>query len=484
LPATIQRLVYIGSVMIQCFQMPCLLHLSLFFKQIGNRLAIAVSSLLLMTSPLQPTLSDLHPVFLPTSQCLYQWMQHCRQTTLDLFTQVDYNTLSHQAHPDFSPIGWHLGHIAYTESLWILERLAGCAPQFPEYHQLFAADRLPKRDRVNLPTLDVIQAYLNQIRIQVFDYLQIAPLHLQARLWLWLIQHECQHAETIAIVLALQNHPAQKPDFHTVPSPPNPDIALQSPSLFSPDMVFIPPGDCELGNDQLDALDNERPAHRTTLDGYWIDRYPVTCGQYHAFMMAGGYQDPYWWSPEGWHWLQANPVDRPRYWVDHPDWQFHPVCGVNWYEADAYARFVNKRLPTEAEWEKAASWNESLQTRSLHPWQNPIKATNYANLAHHLKQTTPVFAYPAGQSASGCFDLLGNVWEWTNSWFAGYKNFVHYPYPGYSQAYFDQQHRVLKGGSWATQPWAIRTPFRNWYYPHVREVFAGFRCAHSHTSAD
>ncbi|WP_254721666.1 DinB family protein [Kovacikia minuta] len=134
---------------------------------------------------------------------LRQWMQQCRQATLHLFVGVDYETLCHQAHPDFSPIGWHLGNIAYTESLWLLEKCAGQSPQFPQYRRLFAADGLPKAERVHLPSLPEIQEYLDAVRIQVFDYLEQAPLDQQERLWRWLLQHESQHAETIALVLEL-----------------------------------------------------------------------------------------------------------------------------------------------------------------------------------------------------------------------------------------------------------------------------------------
>ena len=131
-------------------------------------------------------------------------MTECRDSTLSLFKNIDYETLCCQAHPDFSPVGWHLGHIAYTEALWLLERSAGYPPQFPNYHRLFAADILPKVDRVKLPPLPEIEAYLATIREQVFAYLAIAPIEQQERLWRWLLQHESQHCETIAIVLAIK----------------------------------------------------------------------------------------------------------------------------------------------------------------------------------------------------------------------------------------------------------------------------------------
>jgi formylglycine-generating enzyme required for sulfatase activity len=152
---------------------------------------------------------------------------------------------------------------------------------------------------------------------------------------------------------------------------------------------------------------------------------------------------------------------------------------VNWYEADAYARFVGKRLPTEAEWEKAARWNPQTGHGTTYPWGDALPTAQHCNHDHWIGHTTPVDAYPAGQSAVGCYDLLGNVWEWTSSPFQGYLGFKPYPYAGYSQAYFDGQHKVLRGSSWTTRPWTLRSTFRNWYHPHVRQVLAGFRCAHA-----
>ena len=402
-------------------------------------------------------------------------MHRCRVGTLALFEGMDDITFRRQAHAEFSPVGWHLGHIAFTEAYWILERSAGFPSVFPEYHKLFAADGLPKSDRANLPPLAEICDYLDTVRTQVLTYLETAPLEKQERLWRFLLQHESQHTETIAFVLQLQRwHLLERHQEMWARG-----RAENLPSCLEPpaEMIEIPAGEFEMGNDSIDALDNERSLHRVYLDTYWIDRYPVTCGQYRVFVEAGGYQNSHWWSPAGWQWLQENPVAQPLYWSDAPTWDNHPVCGVSWYEAEAYARFVGKRLPTEAEWEKAASWDAATGRRQTYPWGDAEPQTQRCNHDNIAGQTTPVNDYPLGQSAFGCYDMLGNVWEWTSSWFDGYEGFVSYPYQGYSQTYFDGQHRVLKGGSWATRPWAMRSSFRNWYYPGVRQILAGFRCA-------
>jgi ergothioneine biosynthesis protein EgtB len=405
---------------------------------------------------------------------LYLGLQQCRAQTLALFEDMDEATFKNQAHPDFSPVGWHLGHIAYTESLWLLEHSTAKSSLFGQYRKLFAADGLPKSERVQLPKLAEILDSLNAVRRQVLEYLEVADLDKQERLWRFLLQHESQHCEIVSFVLELAS---SKKGLEYCPLP----LPLSSSPIS--EMLQIPAGEFQMGSDSIDALDNEKPRHKVYLDTYYIDRYPVTCGQYRVFMDAGGYEQPDFWSPSGWEWLQTERVKKPLYWHDAPAWDNHPVCGVSWYEAEAYARFVGKRLPTEAEWEKAASWDSQDHHSRIYPWGDKEPIDKYCNCAALgkglMSKTTPVDAYPNGQSAYGLYDALGNVWEWTASWFNGYPGFQSYPYVGYSQVYFDGQHRILKGGSWVTRGWALRSSFRNWYYPEVRQLFAGFRCAAS-----
>ncbi len=411
---------------------------------------------------------------------LKQQLIQSRAETLSLFEGVDPETFCRQAHPEFSPIGWHLGHIGFIEALWLLEHCAGLPSPLPQYRHLFAADSLPKNKRTSLPTPAEILNYLNTIRAQVLRYLEAAPLEHQEWLWRWLIQHESQHSETIAWVLHLQRQGAAwtgqlspgrfwGSDLH---------VRTSKPEIAEPAMIRIEAGYFEQGNDSIDALDNEKQVHSVYLETYWIDLYPVTRRQYQAFIEAGGYTNSDWWSPEGWIWLQSHPVSQPLYWHTTRA-EDHPVCGVSWYEADAYARFVGKRLPTESEWEKAASWNSTTAKRQTYPWGEAEPTVQRSNHNHSVGQTTSVGNYTAGKSPYGCYDMVGNVWEWTKTWFHPYDGFVSYPYAGYSVPYFDQQHRVLKGGSWATRSSVLRCAFRNWYYPGIRELFAGFRCVRS-----
>lgn len=391
-------------------------------------------------------------------------MQRCRQTTLRQFQGIDDLTYRRQGHPDFSPMGWHLGHIGFIEEFWLLRHLAGAEPLYPAFDRLYAADGLPKCDRGNLPDLAATQDYLAEVRDRVFDYLDRAPLAEQARLWAFLLQHETQHGETIAIVRQLLSRrplPVSRP-------------AVESNAVEF-DTVDIPAGAFWMGNDAIDALDNERPAHRVELNRYRIDRYPVTCGQYRAFLEAGGYDRPEFWDEAGWNWRQHHDIVEPLYWTGDRAFDNHPVCGVSAYEARAYANFVGRRLPTEAEWEKAARWNPQQQRSQAYPWGDAFPEAHHGNHNGDLGGTTPVNAYPDSVSPSGCADMMGNVWEWTASEFQGYDGFAFFPYFGYSQAYFDGEHFVLRGGSWTTRPWGLRGAFRNWYHAHVREIFAGFR---------
>nr|WP_293150161.1 MULTISPECIES: SUMF1/EgtB/PvdO family nonheme iron enzyme [unclassified Microcoleus] len=449
-------------------------------------------------------------------EAIYQDLQQCRRGTFQLFADIDYNTFCRQAHPDFSPVGWHLGHIAYTEDLWLLQKCGGFKPVFPEYHQLFAADILPKKQRVFLPTFPEVELYLDAVRKKVLDYLEIAPIAQQERLWRFIIQHESQHCETVAFVLQMQekeegssatsnvrdvadrrhqeqgssatsnvrdvidrrnlekqglitNYQLPIPNYQfTIPDAPLPIANLE---------IEIPGGEFYMGSDAAETLDNERSRHLCDLEAYAIDRYPVTCGQYRDFMTSGGYQNRDWWSAQGWEWQKVHLVDRPLYWSENPAFNNHPVCGVSWYEAEAYCNFVGKRLPSEAEWEKAASWDPTTGTKLTYPWGEAQPNASLCNHGNHLANTSPVDAFPTGASPAGCCDMLGNVWEWTASTFDAYPGFESYPYRGYSELYFDGEHRVLKGGSWATFPQAMRSTFRNWYYPGVRQIIAGFRCA-------
>ncbi|MDX1976253.1 MAG: SUMF1/EgtB/PvdO family nonheme iron enzyme [Pseudanabaenaceae cyanobacterium bins.68] len=378
---------------------------------------------------------------------LQDQLDQVRHHTLNLFaSETAAQIFNLQVDPEFSPIGWHLGHIAYTEALWLLPD----APHLSQaYQAYFMNDFGDKHLRTKLPPLPEIIEYSQLVRQQVLDFLAIAApadLNGQARLWFWLIQHEVQHTEIIAMLLSLHNNSQVC----------NPSIGQDLPPCTNSDLIEFAATELWQGSDQIYAQDHERPRHLVQISSFAIERTPVTVAQYQQFMARGGYQHPQWWCAAGWQWLQSRKLKSPRYWATQANQPRQPVYGVSWYEASAYARSRNQRLPTESEWELAATQAAP----------QPIN--------HNFEQ--------AGVTASqlavpGCVDLLGNIWEWTSSYFAPYPGFAAFPYPGYAAAYFDQNHYVLRGGSWATGSLGLRPTLRNWYQPQVRQIFAGFRCA-------
>jgi iron(II)-dependent oxidoreductase len=258
-------------------------------------------------------------------------------------------------------------------------------------------------------------------------------------------------------------------------------------------MIKVEGGPFEMGSDGYPfAYDNERLAHTVELADFRIDAYPVTAGEYAEFIEAGGYRTRSLWSDQGWEWKETNHIYAPEYWSRSDDshetrWRVremfedtamradHPVTGVSWYEADAYARFVGKRLPTEAEWEKAASWDPAADRKRRFSWGD--EPGDQGNFGFRNWGTTPVRTFAKGASAYGCLDMTGNVWEWTASRFDAYPGFKAFPYPEYSAIWFDGDHRVMKGGSWATRLPLLRCSFRNFWRPQFRIAFSGFRCA-------
>ncbi len=238
------------------------------------------------------------------------------------------------------------------------------------------------------------------------------------------------------------------------------------------------------------AYDNERPRHSVDLPAFWIDRWPVTNAAFQAFIADGGYRRRDLWSPAGWAFRVRSRLAAPKFWHrDGAAWLRNrfgwveevppgePVQHVCWYEADAFARWAGRRLPTEQEWEKAARWSPERGDARAFPWGEGAPSEDVVNLGGRFFRPAPVGAFPAGAAPCGAEQLVGDVWEWTASDFSPYPGFASFPYPEYSEVFFGPDYKVLRGGSWATHPSAVRTTFRNWDYPIRRQIFAGFRCA-------
>jgi iron(II)-dependent oxidoreductase len=401
----------------------------------------------------------------------------------DLVTQVS---------PLMSPLVWDLAHVGNYEELWLLRAAAGADPMRPEIDTLYDAFEHPRAGRSQLPLLTPPEAaqYIETVRAKVLDSLSGArfdtddPLTAGGFVYGMVLQHEHQHDETMLATHQLRRGAGVLLDPPGAPVPP-----YQAPKNRE---VLIEAGEFVMGSsDDPWAYDNERPAHVVDLPAYYIDVLPVTNAAYLAFIEAKGYQDPRWWDPAGWDWRMSTESFAPGFWFrEGGQWlrrRFgavepvpldEPVQHVSWYEADAFARWSGKRLPTEAEWEKAARWDPATKRSRRYPWGDAFEADR-TNLGQRRLHPTPAGSFPDGDSAYGVRQLLGDVWEWTSSDFQPYPGFQSFPYKEYSEVFYGPDYKVLRGGSWASDPLAARGTFRNWDYPIRRQIFSGFRCARS-----
>jgi gamma-glutamyl hercynylcysteine S-oxide synthase len=345
-----------------------------------------------------------------------------------------------------SPLVWDLGHIAAFEDLWVA-RETGREQLRPELALVYDAAETPRPERGELPYLRRGEAlgFLEATRERTLAALpEISDFTAEM-----LVQHEQQHTETMLQTLRLAEPGVYAPQRHERPG----RAAAQG-------VVRVWAGEAELGDDgEGFAYDNERPRHRVELAAFEIDRAPVTNGHYREFVEAGGYRERDLWSTKGWAVRTSEGWERPLYWIEdgrvrnfervEPLDPEQPVMHVSWYEAEAFARWAGRRLPTEAEWERAAV----------------LAGGETGNLDQ----------LDFGPGPAGPF--LGDCWEWTASEFTGYPGFHAFPYREYSEVFFDSGYRVLRGASWATRPRVARRTFRNWDHPQRRQIFAGFRLA-------
>jgi iron(II)-dependent oxidoreductase len=406
----------------------------------------------------------------PTKQELAAALERARELTLRLVAPVAEEQLVAQLSPIMSPLVWDLAHIGWFEELWLIRRLAADEPSIERFDDLYDAFQSPRGQRSRLPILTPPEArdYLESVRrhaLRVLEGVQFDesdPLLRGAHVYGLVLQHELQHQETMLQTLQLSGVAYPTPPHDKRQAPPRPEDVLVSAGPFT------------LGtNEQPWAYDNEQPAHVVELPAFSIERHPVTNERFAEFLEDGGYRKRRYWSDDGWEWLQEERVQAPLYWQrlrggwvrrrfarSEPVPPGEPVQHISFYEAEAVAAWAGKRLPTEAEWEKAAQGADS---------------DGDANLGRDSFGPLPV----ARRAASwvGCDCMLGDVWEWTSSAFTGYPGFTAFPYAEYSEVFFGEEHRVLRGGSWATDPLVARVTFRNWDYPQRRQLFSGVRLA-------
>ena len=440
-------------------------------------------------------LSDDDPSSPGLGERVAEELEAARARTLGLLEPLAPASLLAQHSPLMSPLVWDLAHIGNYEDQWLLRALDAAGPG-ADYDDLYDAFRHPRRTRAALDLLDpdAARAYDAEVRARVLDLLASVrfedrrehPLLAGGLVYGMVVQHEHQHDETM--LAALQLLPAER--AYRPIHPPAPAQHPDGPE--PPGEVFVAGGPFTMGTDREPwAYDNERPAHTVEVAPFWIDATPVTNEAYARFVADGGYDDARWWRPEGWSWRQAEDARHPQFWSSDgaggwvrdrfghvealpPD---QPVQHVCWYEADAYARWAGRRLPTEAEWEKAAAWDPRTGRSGRFPWGDEPPTAERANLGQRHYGPGAVSAHPGGVSPCGAWAMVGDVWEWTASDFGPHPRFVAHPYREYSEVFFGPEYKVLRGGSWATHPSAVRTTFRNWDYPIRRQIFAGFRCA-------
>lgn len=412
-----------------------------------------------------------------------------RERTGVLTDSVDDHELTAQHSPLMSPLVWDLAHIGNQEELWLLRGVAGHDAMRPEIDGLYDAFEHPRATRPSLPLLAPAEArsYASQVRGRALDVLETTPLGDRPLLrsgfvFGMIAQHEQQHDETMLITHQLRSGPAAL-------SAPEPPRAVDSAAL-TPE-VLVPGGPFTMGTSTEPwALDNERPAHRREVPGFFIDTAPVTCGAYLAFIQDGGYTEQRWWTSEGWAMVREHELTAPLFWhrdagqwlrrrfgVTEPVPVDEPVLHVSWYEADAYARWAGRRLPTEPEWEKAARHDPGSGRSRRYPWGDEDPTPERANLGQRHLRPAPAGAYAAGRAPSGAGQLMGDVWEWTSSDFLPYPGFAPFPYREYSEVFFGPEHKVLRGGAFAVDAVACRGTFRNWDLPVRRQIFSGFRTA-------
>jgi gamma-glutamyl hercynylcysteine S-oxide synthase len=401
-----------------------------------------------------------------------------RRRSLAILEPVPIRDQARQVSELMSPLCWDLAHIGHYEELWLVRELTGAVPAVELYDDVYDAFKHSRRERPSLPILDPagareFDADVRKRTLDVLDTVELdgaSPLLTDGFVYGMVVQHEHQHDETMLATIQLMD------DFQH----PAADAASQdAASAILPRDVAVEGGTFVMGTDRTPwSYDNERPAHEVTLPPFRIDTAPVSNGAYREFIDAGGYDVPDLWTEAGWAWRIQAGLHAPGFWTRAGDRAWtrrrfgrveavpddEPVQHVCWYEADAFARWSGARLPTEAEWERAAAGSSAADSNL---WRDA---------AHRFAPAT-VGSRAASASRWGAHQMLGDVWEWTASDFHGYPGFRSFPYPEYSEVFFGSEYKVLRGGSWATHPTAARVTFRNWDYPIRRQIFAGFRCA-------
>ena len=424
----------------------------------------------------------------PSQNFLLDSFNETRNTTLQLVKNLERDDFGVQTAVFMSPPKWHIGHVSWLNEIvlsktqpnyeFVSDELSEYLNSY--YNQFGKPYDKSKRGVMSRPTVDEILQYFDVITNKVRDVIS-KPLEKEtAYLFTMAINHECQHQELLVYdlqhLLGDQYRPAKI----------NEPVASSNKEKKA---IKVDGGLYNLGYSGKDyCYDIELPEHKTYLNDYQIDNFLTSNSEYLEFMNDGGYEDYSFWLSDGWDAVKKNGWKSPMYWEkDGDEWitrdfagkrkinPNEPVCHVSFYEAAAYCKWANKRLPTEAEWEKAALWNNEKEIKMIFPWGNEKPTESHANLLEsNIWNCSNVGAYENGKSNYGCYQMIGDVWEWTSSEFIGYPGFKS-GFDEYNDKWFTNQ-KVLRGGSFGTPSKSIRGSYRNFFRLDERWLISGFRC--------
>ncbi len=440
-------------------------------------------------------------------------LKETRARTLELVDDLNEEQLIGPRLQIVNPLRWEIGHVAWFQEFWVLRHFGNQSPILKHIDELYDSALVAHDTRWELPLLerDDTLAYMRQTLERVIEQascgsggLTDAQGYDRDYFLNLVLLHEQMHDEAITYTRQTLSYPAPAIG---ISGRQTDDVGLaseaRSPETNSPitqtdlsDDAEIPGGKFTLGcNSQPGFIfDNEQLAPEVKIAPFAISKTAITNGEFMHFVEDAGYSRSELWTAAGWQWRTNVSAELPVYWRregnrcwlrrNFDEWtaldQRLPVIHVNWYEADAYCRWAGRRLPTEAEWEVAASSEPTAGGRGItmdkrtFPWGNDVPTPERANLDWRAMGCIPVDALPGGDSAFGCRQMIGNVWEWTASDFQPYPGFVAGPYKEYSTPWFGN-HKVLRGGCWVTRSRLIHNTYRNFYTPDRRDVWAGFR---------
>ena len=428
----------------------------------------------------------------PDNGTLAHWVSDARQRSKDLVADLDERDLLGPQLDIVNPLLWEIGHVAWFQETWVLRHALGLPPVREDADALWDSMQVHHDTRWELP-LPVYRdtlAYITDVADAVIDVLQNDRANARLRyLIAYSVFHEDMHAE--AFTYTRQTRGLAAPPFAV--------RADRGPTNEVDGDVQVPGGRYSLGATKQDGFvfDNEKWAHVTQLDSLALSRRPVTQAEYAEFVNDGGYDRETLWDSDGWRWRVEKDARHPVYWRRDGgnSWERRefdrwlplepdlPMIHANWFEASAYCRWAGRRLPTEAEWEAAALHAgdydpfDLSRPKPTYPWGEDNPTGLHATLDARTTGCSAPGATVAGTNRLGCFDLIGNVWEWTSSEFGPFPGFTPDMYADYSAPWFHSR-KVLRGGSWATRARLIWTTHRNFFTPDRRDVFAGFRtCA-------